>query len=81
MRLVEVLMQNGLEREEIEIDVPTAADRDVTITLRSVTRGKSPAESGGFGSLGTTDEKTQKIPRATWDNLVAALATQRARKS
>lgn len=80
MRIVEVLSQSGIEREEIEIDVPTASDRDVLITLRSVTRGKSPAESGGFGSLATTDEKTQKIPRAIWDNLVAALATQKARK-
>lgn len=80
MRIVEVLSQSGIEREEIEITVPTSGDVDVTITLRSVTRGKSPVESSGFGSLAHTDEKTQKIPRPVWDNLVACLATQKAKR-
>jgi hypothetical protein len=80
VRIIEVLSEAGAEREEIEIIVPATYDRNVQIVIRSVS--KKPANAGDVvATIETiTDEKAAFIPRPVWDNLIAALATQKAVK-
>ena len=86
MKIIEILSESGIENERIEIDVPTSPDRDVIVALVTRRRMHIPAptkvENPGDNPHPIAQDVVSnvRIPRPVWDNLVAALATQKASK-
>lgn len=83
MRITELLSKSGLESDSITIDVPSSAKVDVTVTIssvRMVTLGTNVdvAVAGAFPPMTKNVDCSARIPRPVWDNLIAALATQKA---
>ncbi len=69
-RFIERTRENGNAHEEIEISVPASAHADVLVSLRTVDK---------VAGEWRIDEKTLSIDRVTRDNLIAAVATQKAK--